>query len=157
MSWYREINREKSYHRPIFLAAALGLASLCSFYPMMCFKNYSTKHKKKMAEKVADLERKQEEEEEWERTHRPRRTRHQSHSSPRTAHTPHHHRRRHSTARVPEFRDGKLYRYRDADEMEMSSRSRSSHRHPSNDREIDRERRYRHHGHPPPRRYHHSS
>jgi len=155
--FHHKVQEEKSYRRAIFLAVSLALAGVCSVYPVMCFKNYSTKEKDKLNSKVAQVERKAEDAEEWVRSHRPR-ARHQSHSPPRIAHTPsHHHRQRHSSVRPSGRRESSHRRHRDED-MEMSQTS-GSYRHKEHgyDRDLDDERRRRHHGHPPPRRYHHSS
>ncbi|KAL1586316.1 hypothetical protein WHR41_05456 [Cladosporium halotolerans] len=100
MGFYKDLNKDKSYHRANFLCAAIALAALCSVYPVACFKKFSGKEKAKMKAELAELERQQQEDSEWERNHRPRRARHRSHSPPRTSHRPHRH-RRHSSARSP--------------------------------------------------------
>lgn len=155
--FHHPVNEEKSYRRALFAFAALALAGCCSIYPVMCFKNYSSKEKERLNRKVAKVERKAEEGEEWLRSHRPR-TRHHSHSPHKTARLPdhHHHRRRHSS--VHHGHRHRQGRYEE-DDLEMESvygnyPLSSSHAY---DRQLDGDRRRRHHGHPPPRRYHHSS
>ncbi|KAK0290409.1 hypothetical protein LTR35_002352 [Friedmanniomyces endolithicus] len=58
--FHHKVQEEKSYRRAIFLAVSLALAGVCSVYPVMCFKNYSTKEKDKLNSKVAQVERKAE-------------------------------------------------------------------------------------------------
>ena len=72
MGFYHNLNKEKSYHRGIFLAATIGLAGLCSVYPLACFKKFSGREKAKVNQELAALERQQREDNEWERTHHPR-------------------------------------------------------------------------------------
>lgn len=156
MSFYA---KHSHHHRGIFVVVALGLAGLCSLFPLMCFKGVSSKEKARLKQDVADLEAKQKEEEKWIRENMPR-VRPRSHSPPKIAHAPHHrhrqhHGRRHSTDHH------RRRRHEEGDEFsEMQyphrHRRRSESRH-TNDRHLDEERRRRHHGHPPPRRYHHSS
>ncbi|TKA70690.1 hypothetical protein B0A55_06998 [Friedmanniomyces simplex] len=62
--FHHKVHEEKSYRRAIFLAVSLALAGVCSVYPVMCFKNYSTKEKDKLNSKVAQVERKAEDAEE---------------------------------------------------------------------------------------------
>nr|OQO28830.1 hypothetical protein B0A51_05243 [Rachicladosporium sp. CCFEE 5018] len=61
MGFYADINAEKSYHRCIFLSCALGLAGLCSVYPLACFKKFSGKERAKLNREVKDLEHHQKE------------------------------------------------------------------------------------------------
>jgi hypothetical protein len=96
--FYHNINKEKSYHRGIFLAATVGLAGLCSVYPLACFKKFSGREQAKVDQELADLERQQREDNEWERTHHPRRSRRQSYSPPRSSRRPRQE-RRHSSAK----------------------------------------------------------
>lgn len=151
MSFYA---KHSHHHRGIFVVAALGLAGLCSLFPLMCFKGVSSKEKARLRKDVADLEEQQKKDEKWIRENAPR-VRHRSHSPSRIALTPHHdhhhHRRRHST-------DHRRRRHHEDDGPQSPRRHRrmSESRH-ANDRHLDQERRRRHHGHPPPRRYHHSS
>ncbi|KAK0940315.1 hypothetical protein LTR29_008054 [Friedmanniomyces endolithicus] len=58
--FHHKVQEEKSYRRAIFLAVSLALAGVCSVYPVMCFKNYSTKEKDKLNSKVAQVEQKAE-------------------------------------------------------------------------------------------------
>ncbi|KAF2165528.1 hypothetical protein M409DRAFT_24381 [Zasmidium cellare ATCC 36951] len=51
MGWYQN---QDNYHRPTFLGASLLTAILCSVYPVMCFQNYSGKHKAKMKQKASE-------------------------------------------------------------------------------------------------------
>ena len=160
MSWYHKLNEERSYHRHFFLCVSLTTAAACSLFPMMCFKNYSSKERAKGKQKLDKIDRRIQEGEQAIQE-AARRVRHRSHSPQRTARMPQdHHRRRHSSA-VP---SGHHYHQRDGrnrdEDTELRDR-RSPRRRPESrhayDRELDRERRERHHGHPPPRRYHHSS
>ena len=57
MGFYHNLNKEKSYHRGIFLAATIGLAGLCSVYPIACFKKFSGREKAKVNQELAELER----------------------------------------------------------------------------------------------------
>lgn len=155
MSFYA---KHSHHHRGIFVVAALGLAGLCSLFPLMCFKGVSSKEKAKLKQDVADLEQRQKADERWIRENTPR-IRHRSHSPARIAHTPHHRHRRHRRRHSADHRTGR----HQEEEQEMSD-LRSPHRHQrrseprhANDRHLDQERRRRHRGHPPPRRYHHSS
>jgi hypothetical protein len=113
MGFYKELNKEKSYHRAIFLFATAVLAGICSIYPVACFKKFSGREKAKVDQELADLERQQRKDNEWERTHRPRRSRARSHSPPRTSRRPHHE-RRHSSAKPTSHqnrRESKSRRY----------------------------------------------
>lgn len=154
MGIYKDLNKDKSYHRAFFLFASIALASVCSVYPVACFKKFSGKEKAKIDREVAELERQQREDNEWERSHRPRRARHRSYSPARTSRRPRHH-RRHSPARPDHHHQGMNGIHQVADyEIGDPQRSRRSH---ATDRALDRERFERHGGNPPPRRYHHSS
>lgn len=156
MGFYKELNREKSYHRAIFLAAAVGLAGLCSLYPVMCFKKFSGKEKAKLNKQVEELEQRNKDDDEWERTHYPRHARRRSYSPPRTAHRPRHQRRhssaRDAPARQPRAIDGRERRHHRprGEEQEFLEERR---RRRENDRTVDPERFERHGGHPPQRRY----
>jgi hypothetical protein len=68
MGFYKELNKEKSYHRAIFLFATAALAGICSIYPMACFKKFSGREKAKVDQELANLERQQRQDNEWERT-----------------------------------------------------------------------------------------
>ena len=168
MSFYHKLNKERSYHRGFFLAATLAITGICSMFPMMCFKHYSSKERAKMKQKVEKLQDKKDEvEEEMARIAHPNRSRHHSHSPRRSAHAPHrHHRRRHSSAMPRDTHDfrGRRFRPEDLEDLETSPvRKPRQHRQTSRprhqyDQQLDRERRKQWHGHsPPPRRYHHSS
>lgn len=162
MSFYQRINQEKSYHRAFFLAVSLGLAGICSLYPVACFKKYSGKERAKLNAEVQDLDETKKEDGRSRQDEPPRRVRHHSHSRARVAHRPSHdHRRRHSTARHHrgeerryESRDRRRREREEEEEEQYRPRYRSQHR---NDDELDRERSHRHHGHAPLRRYHQSS
>lgn len=167
MSFYQRLNQEKSYHQAFFLAVSLGMAGLCSLYPVACFKKYSGKERAKLNREVEDLEETQKEDDRGRRDEPPRRVRHRTHSPRRVAHRPSHdQRRRHSTAR--HRRHGRGYESRDrrdrgrreseVDEVEeVEWRPKHREHRPRYDEQLDRERSYRHHGHAPPRRYHHNS
>jgi hypothetical protein len=119
MGFYHDLNKEKSYHRAIFLAATIGLAGLCSVYPIACFKKFSGREKAKVNSELADLERQQREDNEWERTHHPRQARHRSSSPPRSSQRPRRERRHSSTRPTREH-----HRRRES----------RSHRHPEDER-----------------------
>jgi hypothetical protein len=91
MGVYADLNKDKSYHQCIFLSVALGLAGLCSIYPVACFKKISGKERAKLNNQIKELDRHQKEDEDWEQNHHPRRARHRSHSRARTSRRPHHH------------------------------------------------------------------
>lgn len=92
------VNEEKSNRRGLFLLVSFMTAGLCSLYPVMCFKNYSSREKAKLNSRVAKVERRAKEVEE-EMLHPYPSRRHHSRSPARTAHMPDRHRRRHSSAR----------------------------------------------------------
>ena len=162
MSFYHKVNEEKSYRRAIFLFVSLAVAGLCSVKPVGCFKNYSSKERNKLNNKVASLDQHLKEAEvDVAHGHRPR-WRHHSHSPPRRAHVPHsqHRHQRHSSARPSSSqRDDRRSRsrYREDDEHHRRSGYRGNGSRNDYDQDLDRERRHRYHGHAPPRKYHHSS
>ena len=162
--FYHQVNEEKSYRRAFFLFASIALAGLCSIYPMACFKNHSSKERAKLDRKVENLDNRMREEADEIMDRLPH-IRHRSHSPPRISHLPDsHRRRRHSTStRRSSHYDDRRRRVRRHDEenYELSPVSSGRHRREQsryrNDQDLDRERMHRHSGHPPPRRYHHSS
>ena len=157
MSFYHRLNAEKSYRRGIFLFASLAVAGICSLYPVMCFKNYSSKAKTKLDTKVADLEQHQREAEDDFYNQHSRRARNRSHSPPRIARVPHHHqRRRHSSSRAPERYESRRRRPRE-DDFELHSRSHRSGSAYTNGPDSDRERHHRRASQQPLRRYYQDS
>lgn len=157
-----QVKEEPSYRRAIFVAVSLLTAGICSIYPVMCFKNHSSREKAKMNEEMQNIEQHLRKEEEWIRDHVPR-VRERSRSRRRISHVPEH-RRRHSSVRPSRHFDDRRPSHRShhhyPNDLELQRIPQSPHSDTSRhayDRDLDRERRRRHHGHPPPRRYHHSS
>lgn len=149
---YAKINEKRSYHRAIFLTVSLATAALCSLSPVACFKNFSSKERRKReheahlkedaANQVAwEIEQEEAREameaemEEEEEERRQARVRRRSHSQPRISRMPHEH--RHSSTRIPERRGSRHTRVRE-EVVELRQRPGR----PSYDQESDHERRH---------------
>lgn len=152
MGFYHDLNKDSSHYRGAFLIVSLLTVGVCSMFPMMCFKNYSSKERARKKREIEALDRRASRIEEMDAMARPARRR--SHSPPRTSHPPH--RRRHSAHMPRDTHDTRGRRFRE-DDLEDIPMPAESHKHRSRyryDQLLDRDRQRRH---APPRRYHHSS
>lgn len=135
-------------HKGVFFLAVLVITGLCSAFPMLCFKHYSSKERQKAQAAAEEAKAMRKETKRLAQKLGPRHARARSHS-PRTARTPHHHRpRRHSTVRLRDTHDFRGRRFKQADNEELedeleslrSEQRRQTRPHNTYDRQEDRER-----------------
>jgi hypothetical protein len=130
-----------NHHKGIFFVATILTIGLCSVFPMMCFKGFSSKERARQKAKAEEIKAKQaqrdaEDDLDMVLGMAPRMVGDRGHPPPTRAHTPHHRRRRSSSPMPRDRRDSQRFE----EETRSPQRRFRSHSRHAYDRQLDRER-----------------